>query len=27
MKSEFALALNEVLEEKQLPREVIMSAL
>ena len=27
MKSEFALAFNEVLEEKQLPREVIMSAL
>ncbi len=27
MKSEFALAFNEVLEEKQLPREIIMSAL
>ncbi|MEA4812898.1 MAG: transcription termination factor NusA [Anaerolineaceae bacterium] len=27
MKSEFALAFNEVLEEKQLPRDVIMSAL
>ena len=27
MKSEFALAFNEVLEEKQLPREVIMGAL
>ena len=27
MKSEFALAFNEVLEDKQLPREVILSAL
>ena len=27
MKNEFALAFNEVLEEKQLPREVIMSAI
>lgn len=27
MKSEFALAFNEVLEEKQLPRDVIMSAI
>jgi N utilization substance protein A len=27
MKSEFALAFNEVLEEKQLPRDIIMSAL
>ena len=27
MKSEFALAFNEVLEEKQLPRETIMNAL
>ncbi len=26
MKSEFALAFNEVLEEKQLPRDIIMSA-
>ena len=27
MKSEFALAFNEVLEEKGLPRDVIMSAI
>ncbi len=27
MKSEFALAFNEVLEEKGLPRETIMSAI
>ncbi|MCL4560981.1 MAG: hypothetical protein M1281_10240, partial [Chloroflexi bacterium] len=27
MKNEFALAFNEVLEEKQLPRETILKAL
>ena len=27
MKNEFALAFNEVLEEKQLPREIILSAI
>jgi N utilization substance protein A len=27
MKNEFALAFNEVLEEKQLPKEVILEAL
>src|SRR5512143_3689318 len=27
MKNEFALAFNEVLEEKQLPKEIILSAI
>ena len=27
MKNEFALAFNEVLEEKQLPKEIIMAAI
>ena len=27
MKNEFALAFNEVLEEKQLPKEIILKAL